>query len=171
MNILKLFYRNLTQGPSTVAFPFGPAWTPPKLRGRIRFDLPACTGCRACEQVCAPGAIRFDKTPEGLRFMMWHNSCVFCGLCNFYCPTDAIVQSDDWHLAHPTARMYEMAIRELIPYTACSACGTKTLASAPNPVGVEPPFSAEEIEQFRHLCPGCRKKALEERTPNHAPTE
>jgi formate hydrogenlyase subunit 6/NADH:ubiquinone oxidoreductase subunit I len=163
MTFTRIFLRNLIRGPSTVPFPFGPAWTPARMRGRIEFNLAACTGCRACEQVCAPGAIRFDKTPEGLRFMMWHNSCVFCGMCNFYCPTDAIHQSNDWHMAHAVGEKFDMAIREVIPYTACTGCGNKSLASAPNPVGVVPPFTPEEIEQQRHLCPACRKKALAER--------
>ncbi|MDO8989819.1 MAG: 4Fe-4S binding protein [Sideroxyarcus sp.] len=163
MNYVKTLIRNLIRGPSTVAYPFGPAWTPVHFRGRVEFKLSSCTACRACEQVCAPGAIRFDKTPEGLRFMLWHNTCVFCGLCEYYCPTDAIRQTDDWHMAHATANQYQMAIREVIPYVSCSACGTKALASAPNPVGVIPPFSAEEIEQQRNLCPGCRKTALAER--------
>jgi len=163
MNAITMLIRNLIKGPSTVPFPFGPAWTPERMRGRIEFDLPTCTACRACEQVCAPGAIRFDKTPDGLRFMMWHNTCVFCGLCHFYCPTGAIRQSGDWHLAHRVDQKFGMAIREVVPYTACTGCGMKTLASAPNPVGVVPPFSAEEIEQHRHLCPACRKKAMAQR--------
>ena len=163
MNTTLILLRNLLRGPSTVPFPFGPAWTPERLRGRVEFDLPGCTGCRACEQVCAPGAIRFDKSPEGLRFMLWHNSCVFCGMCAFYCPTGAIRQGKDWHLAHPVSEQYRLAMREVIPYTACTGCGMKTLATAPNPVGVIPPFSADEIEQQRHLCPACRKKALAER--------
>jgi ferredoxin len=163
MNTLKILLRNLVRGPSTVPFPFAPAWTPERMRGRIEFKLQSCTGCRACEQVCAPAAIRFDKTPEGLRFMMWHNSCVFCGLCEFYCPTDAISNSNDWHMAHPVGDKYGMAIRETIPYVACAGCGNKTLASAPNPVGVTPPFTPAEIEQQRNLCPACRKKALAER--------
>jgi ferredoxin len=163
MNFLQIFVRNLIHGPSTVAYPFGPAWTPEHFRGRIQFKLASCTGCRACEQVCAPGAIRFDKTPDGLRFMMWHNTCVFCGLCEFYCPTDAIHQTDDWHMAHAVADKFTMAIREVIPYVSCTACGAKALASAPNPVGVLPPFTADEIKQQRNLCPGCRKKALGER--------
>ena len=167
MNYLRILARNLIRGPSTVPFPFGEAWTPARMRGRIEFDLAKCTGCRACEQVCAPCAIRFDKTPDGLRFMMWHNTCVFCGLCNFYCPTDAIRQGNDWHMAHGVGQKFEMAIREVIPYTACKGCGMKTLASAPNPVGVSPPFTAAEIELHRHLCPACRKKALAERgTPS-----
>jgi ferredoxin len=163
MSFLKIFVRNLINGPATTPFPFGPAWTPERLRGRIEFKLSSCTGCRACEQVCAPGAIRFDKTPDGLRFMMWHNTCVFCGLCEFYCPTDAIRQSDDWHMAHGVADKFGMAIREVIPYVACAACGNKALGSAPNPVGVEPPFTRAETEQQRNLCPACRKKALAER--------
>ena len=56
-----------------------------------------------------------------------------------------------------------MAIRETIAYVSCTACNAKTLSSAPNPVGVTPPFTAEEIEEQRNLCPGCRKKALAER--------
>lgn len=160
MNFLKIFVRNLVKGPSTVAFPFAEAWTPARMRGRIEFKLSSCTGCRACEQVCAPGAIRFDKTPEGLRFMMWHNTCVFCGMCEFYCPTDAIHQTNDWHMAHAVGEKFNMAIRETIAYTTCNGCEAKTLASAPNPVGVDPPFTPEEVEQHRYLCAACRKKAL-----------
>jgi formate hydrogenlyase subunit 6/NADH:ubiquinone oxidoreductase subunit I len=160
MNFLKIFVRNLVKGPSTVPFPFAEAWTPARMRGRIEFKLSSCTGCRACEQVCAPGAIRFDKTPEGLRFMMWHNTCVFCGMCEFYCPTDAIHQTNDWHMAHAVGEKFNMAIRETIAYTTCSGCAAKTLASAPNPVGVDPPFTPEEVEQHRYLCAACRKKAL-----------
>ena len=34
MNFTRIFLRNLIRGPSTVPFPFGPAWTPARMRGR-----------------------------------------------------------------------------------------------------------------------------------------
>ena len=66
-------------------------------------------------------------------------------------------------MAHAVGDKFSMAIREVIPYTACAGCGMKALASAPNPVGINPPFTPTEIEQQRNLCPACRKKALAER--------
>lgn len=160
MNFMKIFARNLMQGPYTDPFPFGPTFTPKDLRGRVAFDEKNCTGCRACEQVCVGGAIRFDKTPEGLRFLLWHNTCTFCGLCEFYCPTKAIHLTNDWHMAHAATDKFTQTEAGLIAYTTCAQCGVKALASAPNVIGLEPPVGPEEFEQLRNLCPGCRRKAL-----------
>lgn len=163
MNFLKIFLRNLKHGPYTVAYPFGPAYTPDKLRGRVAFDVADCTGCRACEQSCAPGAIRIDRVPDGLRLAIWHNSCTFCGLCQFYCPTKAIHLTNDWHLSHTADRQFEYLESGVIPYTSCAVCGVKTLASAPNVVGIDPPLDRDQFEQLRNRCAGCRKDFLEAR--------
>ena len=101
MNFLTLFVRNLSRGPYTEPFPFGPpSPTPKRLRGRISFDATICEGCLLCEKLCPSGAIKFTRTPDGMTFDCWHSTCVFCGTCEFYCPTKAIHQTNDWHLAH-----------------------------------------------------------------------
>lgn len=46
-----------------------------------------CTGCRACEQVCAHKAIEFKQDKEGFWSPVINQSlCVDCGLCLKKCP-------------------------------------------------------------------------------------
>lgn len=50
-------------------------------------DKAFCTGCSACEQVCAHGAIHMRQDYEG--FVYPHvdtKSCIECGLCSTICP-------------------------------------------------------------------------------------
>jgi formate hydrogenlyase subunit 6/NADH:ubiquinone oxidoreductase subunit I len=150
--------RNLVAGPSTDPFPFGETFTPKGLRGRVVYDPAGCTACRACEQVCVSGAIRFGKTPEGMQFILWHDTCTFCGLCAFYCPTGAISLTDDWHLAHAQDRKYDMVEKGLIPTIRCAGCGAATLATAPAAKLFDHEPSLEEVENLRRYCPRCRLK-------------
>lgn len=46
-----------------------------------------CTGCRACEQVCAHHAITFGEDKEGFQVPVINAKiCVDCGLCQKRCP-------------------------------------------------------------------------------------
>lgn len=46
-----------------------------------------CCGCRACEQVCAHKALRFEEDKEGFLYPALDASlCVDCGLCGKVCP-------------------------------------------------------------------------------------
>ena len=50
-------------------------------------DKTFCTGCSACEQVCAHSAIQMRQDYEG--FVYPHvdtKSCIECGLCSTICP-------------------------------------------------------------------------------------
>jgi formate hydrogenlyase subunit 6/NADH:ubiquinone oxidoreductase subunit I len=163
MNFLTLFARNLISGPQTEAFPLGPAFTPDKLRGRIVFNAENCEGCRICERVCPAGAIKFAKSPDGMTFDCWHNTCVFCGNCEFYCPTDAIHQTNDWNLAHVQADKFAMVEHGLIPNMKCAECGATALNTSPMVKNVKPPLSETELGEVRSRCPKCRAKYLKSR--------
>lgn len=116
-----------------------------------------------CEKLCPSGAIRFARTPDGMTFDCWHSTCVFCGTCEFYCPTRAIHQTNDWSLAHLEAEKFALAEHGLIPALICVECGGKGLDTAPNVSKVKPPMSAEEVAQLRARCPKCRNKFLRSR--------
>ena len=69
---------------------------------------------------------------------------MFCGTCEFYCPSGAIHQTNDWRLAHLEAEKFTLAEHGLIPNQICVECGGKGLDTAPNVVKVRPPLRAEE---------------------------
>ncbi len=164
MNFLALFARNLRRGPYTEPFPFGPpSPTPKRLRGRISFDPAICEGCLLCEKLCPSGAIKFTRTPGGMTFDCWHPTCVFCGTCEFYCPTKAIHQTNDWHLAHFQSEKFGMTEHGLIPNLVCADCGGKGLNTVPNTAKIKPALSADELVQLQARCPKCRAKFLKNR--------
>jgi len=162
MGYLKVLLQNLLAGPATEPFPFGEALTPKGLRGRVQYDPHTCVGCRTCELSCAGGAIRIEMKPEALEFTLWHDTCAFCGLCAFYCPTDAIRLSDDWHLSHTDDRKFEMIEKGRIPAIHCAACGEECYATQPAADLFDHPPSREELERLRGYCPRCRRKLAAE---------
>lgn len=164
MNFLRLFARNLRRGPYTEPFPLGPASpTPKRFRGRIAFDVKSCEGCKLCEKVCPSGAIRFTRTPEGMTFDCWHATCVFCGNCEFYCPTKSVHQTNDWHLSHVQSEKFALVEHALIPNQKCAECGAKALDTAPVIGKADPPLSDAEMAKLRARCPKCRAKYLKNR--------
>lgn len=52
-----------------------------------------CTGCRACEQLCAHHAIEMKPNKEGfLSAYIDREKCVDCGLCQNRCPQNNLMQ-------------------------------------------------------------------------------
>lgn len=55
-----------------------------------------CTGCRACEQLCAHHAIEMKPNKEGfLSAYINREICVNCGLCQNRCPQNALIQKSE----------------------------------------------------------------------------
>ena len=136
------------------------------VRGRVVFEAADCEGCRQCERVCPSGAIHFGRTSAGLEFSLWHNSCVFCGTCVFYCPTGALSQTADWRLVHRAEKSLDLVEHGVVPNMSCVECGSKALATAPSMTTVAhlvPPIDEEERGHLQARCPKCRIKYLKAR--------
>lgn len=55
-----------------------------------------CTGCRACEQLCAHHAIEMKPNKEGfLSAYINKEKCVDCGLCQNRCPQNVLMQKSE----------------------------------------------------------------------------
>lgn len=172
MNIFKLLFRNLRQGPSTDPFPFGETFTPEALRGRIAFDASRCSACRMCEHVCAGGAIRFEETPQGVEFVLWHNTCTFCGLCEHYCVPKAIHLTRDWHLAHRQEDKYRMIEAGLMPFQPCVSCGTPYLPASAALLDRVYLTAGAPDPAMSTLCPDCRRtRAAAQQAVSPAPQQ
>uniref|UniRef100_UPI0038B3BCC4 NADH-quinone oxidoreductase subunit I n=1 Tax=Geomonas propionica TaxID=2798582 RepID=UPI0038B3BCC4 len=114
--------------------------------------------CRMCRHVCAAGAIRFEEGEGGVRLTLWHNSCVFCGLCSHYCPTGALSVTGDWRLDHPAADAFRQVERGEVPYQPCAGCGEPIIPAAPQLLHAVFRRPNPEIEKLKNLCPACRQR-------------
>ncbi len=89
----------IRQGIATNPWPQGggTAGVQPGVLGLPRFQPDRCQeNCRACAEVCLPGAIGFETGPLGERLTLDYGKCIACQLCTESCPTDALIKSNDW---------------------------------------------------------------------------
>ena len=47
-------------------------------------------GCGFCKKVCPTNAIIIKKDEEKFRFFIDLSKCIFCGNCEYYCPSKAM---------------------------------------------------------------------------------
>ena len=137
-----------------------------RLKGRIRFSASLCEGCRQCESVCPANAISFFKDEMGLRFALWHDTCVLCGTCAERCPADALEQTGEWNLVHLARDQFAQVEEGLIPNQTCAECGRTALASNPPKslvASCDPPLGETEMQELRARCPRCRNVWLRNR--------
>jgi len=98
--VIRSLRARLQQGYRTIAFPEGP---PPALserfRGRPQIEAARCTsGCRACAEVCPPGAIVAAAGGPTIDL----GRCLFCGACAEACPRGAVRFTGEYRLAART---------------------------------------------------------------------
>jgi NADH-quinone oxidoreductase subunit I len=101
VGILKSFkqtIKRLFSKPVTVHYPGETAPISERFRGRIVLDMEACIGCTLCSQACPNGTDCMQVIPgreqannkRGLWPRVNVVQCMYCGLCEEVCPTDAI---------------------------------------------------------------------------------
>lgn len=88
----------LKQGLATMSWPTGSGSdTQEGVLGLPRFHPEFCQEeCRACADVCLPGAIEVGTLPEGAPLRLDYGKCIGCQLCTEACPRDAFAKSQDW---------------------------------------------------------------------------
>jgi Ni,Fe-hydrogenase III small subunit/Pyruvate/2-oxoacid:ferredoxin oxidoreductase delta subunit len=96
MPIWTLF--GLNRGLATTAWPDKPdASAQPGVLGLPRFQADRCDeNCRACAEVCLPGAISIDPNATGRPLQVDYGKCIACQLCTESCPNEAMTKSQDW---------------------------------------------------------------------------
>lgn len=88
----------ISRGTATTAWPQKDgAKTQPGVLGLPRYQAERCQeGCRACADVCLPGAISIASQESEERLALDYGKCIACQLCTEACPNDALTKSEDW---------------------------------------------------------------------------
>ncbi len=88
MAMLSIVLRNLITGPVTTRYPEGPADIPEGNRGRVDWNMKACTLCGLCQKRCPTLAVKVDRKAGTITMEVFR--CIACGVCVDVCPQDSI---------------------------------------------------------------------------------
>ncbi|MBL7139738.1 MAG: 4Fe-4S dicluster domain-containing protein [Planctomycetes bacterium] len=116
----------LLRGPATIKFPAEPYVPPDSFRGKPKYYVDDCIGCKACAEVCPSQCIEVvDDTaadPPVRRLAVHYGACIFCGQCELYCTTEKGIRlSTEFDLTtFNRAECLEPVEKELV---LCEVCG------------------------------------------------
>lgn len=65
----------------------------------LQIDGEKCVKCRKCTHVCLNNVIHWDEK-ENRPCGRYPEDCVYCLICQAYCPTQALEVVPDWHMKH-----------------------------------------------------------------------
>ena len=157
MSFFAKIISNLFKPTRTIAYPFAPAETPDSYRGKVVIDPKRCVGCSTCAQVCVSGAIKLTELDVGVEVMVWHAKCTFCGLCAYYCPTDAMTMSNDWQLSHPNVKKYATANTVVAKYRVCVDCEQRLMVPQEDVVSASIIGHVRSTQNAEPRCEQCRR--------------
>lgn len=101
--MLKMFiesFKNLISKPETIKYPFKKSPEPKNYRGTILYNEELCIFCDKCENICPPGAIKFEVVDIETGKKEYNYNpylCIYCGACVDVCPKaeeGCLTQSD-----------------------------------------------------------------------------
>ncbi|MHB8603634.1 MAG: 4Fe-4S dicluster domain-containing protein [Thermoplasmatota archaeon] len=103
---LKQTSKAMFQEPVTVQYPEEMRDVPENWRGRIKLYLDLCVGCTTCSMVCPNASCQMEyieyahaKNKRQIYPRVDIVSCIYCGLCEETCPTDAIRLEKEFKLS------------------------------------------------------------------------
>ena len=92
----------LVKKPATIGYPFERVSMPEGYRGKLKFSVERCIGCKICVKECPAKAIEIEKTSETEKKFQAYVSldrCIYCGQCVDSCPKEALECTSDFELA------------------------------------------------------------------------
>lgn len=90
----------LTKKPATLLYPFEPAKTPEKSRGKIKFSQDKCIGCKLCMRDCPAKAIEIDKVEDKVfSARIYLDRCIYCAQCVDSCRRGALEVTPEYDLS------------------------------------------------------------------------
>lgn len=106
--------------PVTVEYPEELRDVPENWRGRIKLYMDLCVGCTTCSMVCPNATCQMEsldyeapKNKRGIFPRVDVVSCIYCGLCEETCPTDAIRLEKEFKLSEYERGVFDYDSYEL----------------------------------------------------------
>lgn len=110
--MLREVLHSAVRKPATVRYPSVKVTMPKGFRGKLRFHLARCIGCRLCMRDCPTNAVTIRKVGDKqFEADIDLGRCIYCGQCVDSCPKNALETTGEFELAQLERRKLQASFR------------------------------------------------------------